>query len=114
MQLASIGPPRDRDVRSTLPSSAGDPEATHSHLLLAFLTDEGLSGAQADRIRRLAVGSNPWIAPQYKHPAKSGLLTVPGKPSDELHPKTVSSILKQAGLRGNTGSTSAAGERKET
>ncbi|MGH3719665.1 MAG: type II toxin-antitoxin system HicA family toxin [Pseudonocardiaceae bacterium] len=51
---------------------------------------------------------------QYKHPAKSGLVTAPGKPSDELHPKTLSSILKQAGLRGDTGSTGVAGERTET
>jgi len=51
---------------------------------------------------------------QYRHPTKSGLVTVPGKPSDELHPRTLSGILKQAGLRGNTGSTGAAGKRKET
>ncbi|MEO7195363.1 MAG: type II toxin-antitoxin system HicA family toxin [Pseudonocardiaceae bacterium] len=51
---------------------------------------------------------------QYNHPTKSGLVTVPGKPSDELHPKTLGSILKQAGLRGDTGGTGATGERKET
>ncbi len=36
---------------------------------------------------------------QYKHPEKSGLVTVPGKPNDDLAPGTLSSILKQAGLR---------------
>ena len=36
---------------------------------------------------------------QYKHPDKPGLVTVPGHPSDELHPKTLNSILKQAGYR---------------
>ncbi|MGH3710854.1 MAG: type II toxin-antitoxin system HicA family toxin [Pseudonocardiaceae bacterium] len=51
---------------------------------------------------------------QYQHPAKSGLVTVLGKPSDELHPKTLSSILKQARLRVDTGSSGAAGERKKT
>lgn len=36
---------------------------------------------------------------QFKHGAKKGKVTVAGKPSDELHPKTESSILKQAGLK---------------
>ncbi|MDQ2897731.1 MAG: type II toxin-antitoxin system HicA family toxin [Actinomycetota bacterium] len=36
---------------------------------------------------------------QYRHPTKPGRVTVPGKPSDELHPKTQASILIQAGLR---------------
>ena len=36
---------------------------------------------------------------QYKHAAKSGRVTVPGKPSDDLHPGTLKSILRQAGLK---------------
>ncbi|HZF40671.1 MAG TPA: type II toxin-antitoxin system HicA family toxin [Blastocatellia bacterium] len=36
---------------------------------------------------------------QYKHPTKAGLVTVPGKLSDELAPGTLNSILKQAGLK---------------
>jgi predicted RNA binding protein YcfA (HicA-like mRNA interferase family) len=36
---------------------------------------------------------------QYKHPYKPGLVTVPGKPGDELAPGTLNSILKQAGLK---------------
>lgn len=35
----------------------------------------------------------------YTHPAKPGLVTVAGRPSATLKPKTESSILKQAGLR---------------
>jgi predicted RNA binding protein YcfA (HicA-like mRNA interferase family) len=35
----------------------------------------------------------------FTHPAKPGLVTVAGKPSATLKPKTESSILKQAGLR---------------
>jgi predicted RNA binding protein YcfA (HicA-like mRNA interferase family) len=35
---------------------------------------------------------------QLKHPTKPGRVTVPGKPSDDLHPKTLRSILRQAGL----------------
>jgi predicted RNA binding protein YcfA (HicA-like mRNA interferase family) len=36
---------------------------------------------------------------QYKHPVKAGKVTIPGKRSDELHPRTAASILEQAGLR---------------
>ncbi len=36
---------------------------------------------------------------QYKHPNKSGLVTVPGKPGDDLAAGTLNSILKQAGLK---------------
>jgi len=36
---------------------------------------------------------------QYKHQVKKGLVTVPGKLSDELAPGTLNRILKQAGLK---------------
>lgn len=36
---------------------------------------------------------------QLKHPTKSGRVTLPGKPSDDLAPGTLNSILKQAGLK---------------
>ncbi|HQZ71940.1 MAG: type II toxin-antitoxin system HicA family toxin [Anaerolineae bacterium] len=36
---------------------------------------------------------------QLKHPIKPGRVTVAGKPSDDLAPGTLGSILKQAGLR---------------
>jgi predicted RNA binding protein YcfA (HicA-like mRNA interferase family) len=36
---------------------------------------------------------------QYKHPDKPGRVTVPGKPSDDLAPGTLNSVLKQAGLK---------------
>ena len=35
----------------------------------------------------------------FMHPVKPGLVTVAGKPSATLKPKTEASILKQAGLR---------------
>ena len=35
---------------------------------------------------------------QYKHQVKAGKVTVAGAPSDDVHPKTLSSVLKQAGL----------------
>ncbi|MGH2442347.1 MAG: type II toxin-antitoxin system HicA family toxin [Chloroflexota bacterium] len=35
---------------------------------------------------------------QFKHPTKSGLVTVPGNPAHELPPGTMKSILKQAGI----------------
>jgi len=36
---------------------------------------------------------------QFKHPSKPGRVTVAGKPSDDLAPGTLNSILKQAGLK---------------
>ena len=36
---------------------------------------------------------------QYKHFIKPGRLTIAGKPSDDLAPGTLNSILKQAGLK---------------
>ena len=35
----------------------------------------------------------------FQHPIKSGLVTIAGKPSKDLPPKTWISILKQAGLQ---------------
>jgi predicted RNA binding protein YcfA (HicA-like mRNA interferase family) len=37
---------------------------------------------------------------QYKHPVKQGRVTVAGKPSNEIAPGTLNSILKQAQLKG--------------
>jgi predicted RNA binding protein YcfA (HicA-like mRNA interferase family) len=34
---------------------------------------------------------------QSKHPEKLNKVTVPGKPGDELNPKTLASIYRQAG-----------------
>jgi predicted RNA binding protein YcfA (HicA-like mRNA interferase family) len=36
---------------------------------------------------------------QYHHPTKPGTVTVTGHPGQDLHPKTLNSILKQAGLK---------------
>jgi predicted RNA binding protein YcfA (HicA-like mRNA interferase family) len=36
---------------------------------------------------------------QYKHSTKSGRVTVAGKPSDDLSPGTLNSILKEADLK---------------
>ena len=36
---------------------------------------------------------------QLKHAEKPGRVTVAGKGSDDLHPKTAASILRQAGLK---------------
>ena len=36
---------------------------------------------------------------QYKHHVKLGVVTVPGKPGDDLAPGTLNSVLKQAGLK---------------
>jgi predicted RNA binding protein YcfA (HicA-like mRNA interferase family) len=36
---------------------------------------------------------------QYKHPSKPGRVTIAGKPSDDLARGTLSSILKQSGVK---------------
>ena len=36
---------------------------------------------------------------QFKHPTKTGLVTVAGSGNDDLAPGTLNSILKQAGLK---------------
>lgn len=36
---------------------------------------------------------------QYKHPTKTGRVTVPGNMNDDLAPGTLNSVLKQAGLK---------------
>ncbi len=36
---------------------------------------------------------------QFKHPSKPGLVTIAGKPGDDVAPGTLNSILKQAGLK---------------
>ncbi len=36
---------------------------------------------------------------QFKHPDKAGRVTVAGKPSDDVAPGTLNSILKQAVLK---------------
>ena len=36
---------------------------------------------------------------QFKHPSKKRLVTVAGKPKDDLAPGTVNSIFKQAGWK---------------
>jgi predicted RNA binding protein YcfA (HicA-like mRNA interferase family) len=36
---------------------------------------------------------------QYKHQIKFGRVTISGHPSDDVHPKTLASIFKQAQLK---------------
>jgi predicted RNA binding protein YcfA (HicA-like mRNA interferase family) len=50
---------------------------------------------------------------QYKHPEKSGLVTVPGKPSDDLAPGTLNSILKQAQLKTETSTSDEIEDQQE-
>ncbi len=36
---------------------------------------------------------------QYKHPTRTGIVTIAGKPGDDLAAGTLNSIYKQAGLK---------------
>ncbi|MER8438013.1 type II toxin-antitoxin system HicA family toxin [Mesorhizobium sp. M1312] len=55
-------------------------------------------------IRLLKPTAGIWLQPkashrQYKHEIKAGRVTVAGKPSEEVAPGTLNSILKQSGLK---------------
>jgi predicted RNA binding protein YcfA (HicA-like mRNA interferase family) len=63
-----------------------------------------LIGVKVPEILKL-IGRDGWYLDrqkgshrQYKHPRKRGLVTVSGKPIDDLHPKTRDSIPRQARL----------------
>lgn len=64
-----------------------------------------LGGMKVSEVLRLLQDDGWFLAAtrgshrQYKHPSKSGRVTVPGKPSDDLALGTLNSILKQAGLK---------------
>ena len=53
---------------------------------------------QADRGRWLALDKDQRKLSDFKHPFESGLVTIAGRPDLDLHPKTLKSILKQAGM----------------
>jgi len=40
---------------------------------------------------------------QYRHPKKPGRVTIAGRLGDDLAPKTLNSILRQAGLKRREG-----------
>jgi hypothetical protein len=48
--------------------------------------------------RNVGIWSGLVVAIQYKHPFKPGLVTIAGKPNDDLAFGTLKSILKQAGI----------------
>jgi predicted RNA binding protein YcfA (HicA-like mRNA interferase family) len=51
---------------------------------------------EADGWRQIAArGSHR----QYRHASKRGRVTIAGKPSDDVAPGTLNSILQQAGLK---------------
>jgi len=56
--------------------------------ILRLITDDGW---QLARVR----GSHR----QFKHPSKPGLVTVAGRPGEDLARGTLNSILKQSGLK---------------
>ena len=64
--------------------------------LAAALSHPDFKLIEADGWREVATkGSHR----QFKHPTKTGRVTIAGKPSDDLAPGTYNSILKQADLK---------------
>ncbi|MGH3066434.1 MAG: type II toxin-antitoxin system HicA family toxin [Gaiellaceae bacterium] len=62
------------------------------------MPDEGLADHRLGRSRWLAPGATRGSHRQYRHPQKPGTVTIPGRRSDDLHPKSKASILYQARL----------------
>ena len=50
---------------------------------------------EADGWRLTRTKGSHW---HFKHPFKVGLVTIAGRPDLDLHPMTLKSILKQAGI----------------
>ena len=59
---------------------------------------EGPRGDPASRSGQLFLVATRGSHRQDKHPTKPGRVTLAGKPSDDLAPGTLNSVLKQAGL----------------
>jgi predicted RNA binding protein YcfA (HicA-like mRNA interferase family) len=92
------GQHQDHETDGTL-SSSGDGVRQRARVA----TRPG--GRQADRFAIKRIEAAGWELArtrgshrQYRHPDRPGLVTVAGKPSDTLHPKTWASIIRQAGL----------------
>jgi predicted RNA binding protein YcfA (HicA-like mRNA interferase family) len=73
---------------------------------LATIGDLGQSARVKVReiVRRIEDDGWYWVRTrgshhQYRHRTRRGLVTVPGRPGDDLAPGTLSSIVKQAGLK---------------
>ena len=60
---------------------------------------KGPSGNSIAEARWLGTRPNPRKPSAVQHPEEPGLVTLAGKPGDELAPGTLNSVLKQAGLK---------------
>jgi predicted RNA binding protein YcfA (HicA-like mRNA interferase family) len=82
-------------VRAWLSSLGAD--STEGHAIIPVMrVREVVRLIEADGWRHVRTrGSHR----QYNHASKRGVVTVPGRPNDELAPGTLNSILKQAGLK---------------
>ena len=85
LRLQSQQMPRTQPSRSMLWDNRGDVKVRE---VVKLLEDDGWSVVRQRGSHR-----------QFKHPSKPGLVTIAGKPGDDLAPGTLNSILKQAGLK---------------
>src|SRR5208283_1541977 len=91
---------RDRIPGTALPGKQGH----HAH---EGAEGSGRAGRQVkvrDVIRKIEedgwrIDSQKGSHRQYVHPTKPGRVTVAGKPNDDMHPKTLGSVLTQAQLK---------------
>jgi len=67
----------------------------------AALWEERIEGPSAAKITeegRWEIDRTRGSHRQLVHPIKLGTVTVSGHPGDDIHPKTLKSVLRQAGL----------------
>ena len=88
--------------------SRGDGEAVALSTTDAASCDNGFVGRSVVKIRDVIkmLENDGWFEVrqrgshrQFKHSAKPGLVTVAGKPGDDVAAGTLNSVLKQAGLK---------------
>ena len=102
-----------RDVWLLLLDEAGCAEGVCKTLMQAGY---GLRLVKVSELLKLLAGDG-WALKrtrgshrQFVHPTKPGKVTVAGKPSETIKPKTEASILRQAGLRKSDELADGAGE----
>jgi len=82
-----------------IPIAAIDRCLTNGNGIGSIRCDEGPRDDQAHREDGWYLDRTRGSHRQYRHDQKKGMVTIAGKPSDDLAPGTQNSILKQAGLK---------------
>ena len=109
---ASVVPPKSRETQTNSPLFAENPADLPSNTLIFIQGSRPkncfVQHPQAMKVRQIIsiIERDGWhrVAAkaghrQYKHPLKKGRVTISGQTNDDVHPKTLNSVLRQAGLK---------------